>query len=326
MLLNSGFLPVYMLKPFPDAGKYEFKEKFIARFSELTDWDEFKKYSLAFLRKSIRVNTLKCSVKECVKRLEKSWILEPVPWCKEGLFITHKEGRLDVGNTIEHTIGYYYVQEAASMIPPVVLNPQPGEAVLDMAASPGSKTSQIAQYMEISGIVVANDVKGIRLAALGINLQRVGAFNSMTTLMPGERFAKTGLQFDKVLLDAPCSGTGTIRKSPKTIRMWNPDMVRRLVSVQRKLIMSAWEVLKPGGSMVYSTCSSEPEENEGVVSYLLEKTDAKMLPIKLPIKRGDPVLEFEGKAFNPEVKHCLRLWPQDNDTEGFFVAHITKEE
>ncbi len=314
------------LKPFPDAAKYVFKEKFIERYSKLTDWDVFKKYTLSFLRKSIRINTLKISVEECAKRLSDSWILEPVLWCKEGFFIEHKGGRLDVGNTVEHALGYYYVQEAASMIPPVVLDPKPGDVILDMAASPGSKASQIAQYMENRGILVANDVKGDRLAALGINMQRIGSFNHLTTLMQGERFADSGVLFDKVLLDAPCSGTGTIRKSPKTILMWNPDMVKRLSRVQKKLIMTAWKVLKPGGTLVYSTCSTEPEENEGVVSYLLENVkDARMLEIDLPIKRGQPVLEFNGESYHPEVHNCLRLWPQDNDTEGFFVAGIRKE-
>ena len=315
-----------MLKPFLDADKYVFKEKFIERYSLLTDWDVFRKYSLSFLRKSVRVNTLKISVEDCVKRLQKDWILEPVLWCKEGFFIEHKEGRRDVGNTVEHGLGYYYVQEAASMIPPVVLNPQPGDVVLDMCASPGSKSSQIAQYMENSGILVANDVKGDRLAALGINLQRVGSFNHLTTLMQGEKFADAGIMFDKVLLDAPCSGTGTIRKSPKTILMWNPDMIGRLAKIQKRLIMAAWKILKPGGILVYSTCSSEPEENEAVVSYLLNNVkDARMLEIYLPIKRSNPVLEFEGEKYNSEVHCCLRLWPQDNDTEGFFVTGIRKE-
>ncbi|MEM3154607.1 MAG: RsmB/NOP family class I SAM-dependent RNA methyltransferase [Candidatus Woesearchaeota archaeon] len=313
-----------MLKPFPDASKYVFKEKFIERYSKLTDWDEFKKYSLSFLRKSIRVNTLKIPVDDCVKRLENDWNLEPVLWCREGFFIEHKGGRLDVGNTIEHALGYYYVQEAASMIPPVVLDPQPGDIVLDMAASPGSKASQIAQYMKNKGIVVANDVKGERLAALGINMQRIGSYNHITTLMQGEKFADAGVMFDKILLDAPCSGTGTIRKSPKTIMMWNPDMIKRLARMQRKLIIAAWKCLKPGGTLVYSTCSTEPEENEAVVSYLLANVkDAKMLEIDLPIK-SQPVMEFEGEVYNPEVHNCLRLWPQDNDTEGFFVAGIRK--
>jgi NOL1/NOP2/sun family putative RNA methylase len=315
-----------MLRPFPDAGKFIFKEKFIERYSKLTDWETFKKYTLSFLRKSIRVNTLKISVEECARRLRADWNLDPVPWCKEGFFIEHKGGRLDVGNTIEHALGYYYVQEAASMIPPVVLDPKPGDIILDMAASPGSKASQIAQYMENEGILVANDVKGDRLAALGINMQRIGSYNHIVTLMQGEKYAETGILFDKVLLDAPCSGTGTIRKSPKTIMMWNPDMVKRLSRVQRRLIMTAWKVLKPGGTLVYSTCSTEPEENEAVVSYLLENAkDAKMFEINLPIK-SKPILEFEGQVYNPEVRNCLRMWPQDNDTEGFFVAGIRKEE
>ena len=315
------------MKPFPDAEKYIFKEKFIERYSKLTDWEIFKKYTLSFLRKSIRVNTLKTDVKSVVRRLEKDWILEQVPWCKEGFFLEHKEGRLDVGNTVEHTLGYYYVQEAASMIPPVVLEPVPGDIVLDMAASPGSKASQICQYMKNQGVLIANDVKGDRLAALGINLQRTGSYNNVITLMQGQQFAKSNILFDKVLLDAPCSGTGTIRKSPKTIMMWNPDMVKRLAKMQRQLIMTAFNILKPGGTLVYSTCSTEPDENEAVVSYLLEHAKgARMSEIKLPIKRGPVILEFEGEIYNPEVKHCLRLWPQDNDTEGFFVAKITKEE
>ncbi len=314
------------MKPFPDAAKYVFKDKFVERYSKLTDWEEFKKYTLSFLRKSIRINTLKISVEECAKRLQNDWNLEPVLWCKEGFFIEHKGGRLDVGNTIEHALGYYYVQEAASMIPPVVLDPQPGDIILDMAASPGSKASQIAQYLKNEGMVVANDVKGDRLAALGINMQRIGSYNHIITLMQGEKFADAGVVFDKVLLDAPCSGTGTIRKSPKTIMMWNPDMVKRLSRMQRKLIMAAWKVLKPGGTLVYSTCSTEPEENEAVVSYLLENAkDARMLEIDLPIK-SKPILEFDGEIYNPEVHNCLRMWPQDNDTEGFFVAGIRKED
>jgi NOL1/NOP2/sun family putative RNA methylase len=310
------------LTPFPDAEKYEFKEKFIERYSKLTDWKTFKTYMLSFLRKSVRANTLKISVKELCERLKHDWILEPVPWCDEGFWVEHKTGRLDVGNTVEHALGYYYVQEAASMIPPLVLKPKTGETVLDIAAAPGSKASQIAQYMRNEGAIVANDVKGERLAALGINMQRMGVYNCVITQMPGQ--AIKDVLFDKVLLDAPCSGVGTIRKSPKTIRMWNPNMIRRLSGLQRKLIISAWNVLKPGGVLVYSTCSLEPEEDEAVVDFLLKNTDAKLEPIELKLKRGKPVTEFEGKTYSEEVKKCLRLWPQDNDTEGFFVARIRK--
>jgi len=311
---------MFELKPIPNVP--EFKPKFVERYSALTDWEEYKKYTLSFLRKSVRINTLKKPVSEVLARVQKDWNTEPIPWCPEGFFVEHKRGRLDVGNTVEHCLGYYYVQEAASMIPPVVLQPQPGERVLDMAASPGSKASQMAQMMKNEGVLIANDVAGMRLAALGINLQRCGVLNAITTQMKGEQMKD--MEFDKVLLDAPCSGTGTIRKSIKTILMWNPDMVKRIAATQRRLILAAYKLVKPGGTLVYSTCSTEPEENEAVVSYLLENTDADVAPIELNIKHKPAIAEFEGKDYRKEVKHCLRLWPQDNDTEGFFVAKITR--
>lgn len=314
-----------MINPFPDAEKYEFKDKFIERYSQLTDWEIYKKFSLSFLRKSIRVNTLKIGIEELKKRIEKDWILEQIPWCKEGFFITHKKGRLDVGNTIEHSQGYYYVQEAASMIPPIVLDPKPEELVLDMCAAPGSKATQISQYMKNKGLLIANDIKGDRLGALGVNMQRCGVMNEIITLSPGT--AIKNIVFDKILLDVPCSGTGTIRKSPKTIRIWNPNMVKRLSAVQKKLITHGFEILKKGGTLVYSTCSNEPEENEAIIDFLLKKFDnAKVESFELNISRGKIIQEFEGKKYDPEVKKCLRLWPQNNDTEGFFVAKIKKND
>ena len=306
--------------------KIEFKEKFIERYSKLTDWETFKEISLKFLRRSIRVNTLKISIEECKKRLEKQdWNLEQIPWCKEGFWVKHKTGRRDIGNTIEHSLGYFYVQEAASMIPPLVLEPKPGEIILDMCAAPGSKTSQIAQYMENEGILIANDYQYIRLQPLGINLQRMGITNAIITLMEGRFFKNSNIELDRILVDAPCSGTGTIRKSLKTLRIWNPNAVKRLSGQQRQLIDTAFSILKPGGTMVYSTCSLEPEEDEGVIDFLLSKYDnAKLEDVKLDIKRSEAVLEFEGNNYNPEIKKCLRIWPQDNDTEGFFVAKLRK--
>jgi len=215
------------------------------------------------------------------------------------------------------------VQEAASMIPPVVLDPQKGEKVLDMCASPGSKASQICQMMENKGILVANDYKGIRLAPLGINMQRIGAVNTALTVMHGQWFK--GMEFDRILVDAPCSGTGTIRKSFKTLQIWNPNMITKLATTQKGLLKVAFSNLKKNGVLVYSTCSVEPEENEGVVSWLLTQFDnASIEDIDLDIKKGDPVLEFNGEKYHKDVSKCLRLWPQDNDTEGFFICKIRK--
>jgi len=307
----------------------EFKEKFIERYSNLTDFKEFQKYSLKFLRRSIRVNTLKISIEEIKKRLSKEWELEQIPWCREGFWIEHKgigeKKRRDIGNLREHVLGYIYIQEAASMIPPLVLDPKPGETNLDLCASPGSKSSQIAQYMENKGILICNDYKGMRMAPLGINLQKIGSTITISTLMQGQQFSRSGMEFDRILVDAPCSGTGTVRKSLKTLRIWNPNMVKRLANTQKQLIETAFKILKRGGTMVYSTCSCEPEENEGVITSLLENNkDAEICDIKLDLVRSEPIKEFEGIEFHKDTRKCLRIWPQDNDTEGFFVTKIMK--
>jgi tRNA (cytosine49-C5)-methyltransferase len=305
--------------------KVEFKQKFIERYEKLTDWKVFKDISLTYLRRSIRVNTLKISIEECKERLNKQdWKLTQIPWCKEG-FWAEKEGRRDIGNTMEHQLGYYYVQEAASMIPPIILNPKPREIILDMCAAPGSKSSQIAQYMQNKGILITNDYQYMRLQPLGINLQRMGITNSIMTLMEGRYFKNSNIKFDKILVDAPCSGTGTIRKSFKTLRIWNPDAIKRLCGQQRQLLETAFEILKDNGTLVYSTCSLEPEEDEGIVNSLLEKHEnAKLEKIELNIKRSKPILEFEKNKYSKEIEKCLRIWPQDNDTTGFFVAKIKK--
>ena len=312
------------LQPIPTTETIEFKPAFIERYSALTNWEEFKKYSLSFLRRSIRVNTILGAVPEVTKSIQaKGWQLEPIPWCKEGFWISHPERR-DVGNLLEHHLGKIYVQEAASMIPPLVLQPKPGDIVLDMCAAPGNKTTQMAAMMRNKGLIVANDYKGERLQSLGINLQRSGLTNVLITLMHGKRFFQ--FQFDKILLDAPCSGTGTIRKSLKTIRIWNPGMVTKIARQQQELIDNAFKNLKPGGELVYSTCSLEPEENEGVVDFLLQKfPEAEIVPFTLAgLKTSPPVLEFASEKYHSSLQHTLRIWPQDNDTEGFFVAKIKK--
>ena len=312
--------------PFHNFNEITFKPKFIERYSKLTNWEEFKQCSLSFLNRSIRVNTLKISIKELKERLQDNWNLEQIPWCKEGFWIEHhKKERRDIGNLIEHSLGYFYTQEAASMMPPIVLEPKPHEIVLDIAASPGSKATQIAQYMENKGILIANDYTIDRMKPLSINLQRCGVSNTIITLMEGQWFKKSGIEFDRILVDAPCSGTGTIRKSLKTLRIWNPDMVRRLSITQKQLVETGFNLLKENGTLVYSTCSLEPEEDEEVVDFLIKKYEnARLEEIKLDIKRSPVIIEFEDKTYSDEVKKCLRIWPQDNDTEGFFVTKIKK--
>ena len=292
----------------------EWKKDFLERYKELTDINKFTEISLKPLRKTIRVNTLKTTTKEIKKRFD----LEQIPWCKEGFFIKKK----GVGNTMEHFLGYIYLQGAASMIPPLVLQPKAGDIVLDMCASPGSKTTQMAAMMKNEGIILANDRSIPRLKPLTMNLQRCGVRNTVLTRMEGRWFKH---KYDKILVDAPCSGIGTIRKSPKTIGMWNKNTIKKMAGVQKQLLVTAFKALHEGGSLVYSTCTLEPEENEGVNNYLLENFEnSKVKKISLNIKAGKAIEEFEGESYDSDVKKCMRIWPQDNDTEGFFIAKIEK--
>lgn len=295
----------------------EWKEKFLERYKELTDMEKFLEYSLKPLRKSVRVNTLKTDVKEIKKRL----CLKQVPWCEEGFWL---EGEA-IGNLPEHFLGYIYLQEAASMIPPEALQPEEQDMILDLCASPGSKTTQTAAKMRNQGLIIANDNQISRLKPLQINLQRCGVTNTVITLMEGRWFKNYPKKFDKVMVDAPCSGIGTIRKSMQTIQWWNPNFVKQMAGLQKQLLETGFNLLKEDGTLVYSTCTLEPEEDEGVIDYLLSTYEnAKLEKINLDIKKSEPVLEFERQTYSPEIKKCLRIWPQDNDTEGFFVAKIRK--
>lgn len=298
----------------------EFKEKFVERYSKITNFKEFKQASLSKIPKSIRINTIKIEIKDLKLRLNQ-FKLKQIPWCKEGFWI---EGdRTDLGNLQEHGLGYFYIQEASSMIPAQILNPKKNDIILDMAAAPGSKTTHLAAIMKNTGIIIANDPDYTRIKALSMNIQRSGLTNTIITKMEG-RFFKN-FSFDKILLDAPCSGTGTIRKSPRTILEWNPNNIKRLSGIQRQLITNAFKNLKENGTLVYSTCTMEPEENEAVISYLLETNhNAKLEKISMNIKSSKPILEFEEEKYNSEIKKCLRIWPQDNNTDGFFIAKIRK--
>ena len=311
-----------ILEKLPAAATMEAKPAFEERYRSLLGerYDEFFEYSSSYRRKSIRVNTIKAPVAELRQRLAAAgWKLEQVPWCKEGFWMAG--ARTDLGNLLEHQLGYMYVQEAASMLPVEALRPEPGELVLDMCAAPGSKTTQAAARMKNTGGLIANDNSGERVKALGMNLQRCGVMNAAITIMRGAQF--TAALFDKVLVDAPCSGTGTIRKSPGTLKIWNPLMIKRLAHQQKQLIEAGFSSLKEGGAMVYSTCSLEPEENELNVQWLMDTHKITIEPVSCKV--GDSGLtNIFGKKLHSSIANCRRFWPHKTNTEGFFIAKVRK--
>lgn len=302
------------------------KDRFANHYTQLLgkDYDTFMECNARYLRRAIRVNTLKARAQDIKTQLSKAgWTLTPVPWCSDAFWIEGE--RRDIGNLLEHQLGYVYIQDPASMLPPLVLSPERGNIVLDMCASPGSKTSQAAAMMKNSGVIVANDVDGSRLPALQTNLQRLGVINAVVTKKDGRAFTQQA--FDKIMIDAPCSGTGTLRRSLKGIRMFNPKQVAFLSRLQQDLLRTGWEALKRGGVLTYSTCTLEPLENEVVVSaFLHEHPEATLSEITLDIAREEAWTEHPetGKALHPEVRKCLRIHPYTNDTEGFFVCRIHK--
>jgi len=293
---------------------------FVEKYMEIDDSYEFYAFMMRPLRQSFRVNTLKVDVEVVVERLSSEFEIERIPWVEEGFFV---EGN-GITNTPEFVLGLIFMQEASSMIPAKVLEVGENMRVLDMAASPGAKTTQISSYMKNTGCVVANDVKYSRLNILISNVQKYGAVNVKVTLKDGRYFGRFKNRFDRVLLDAPCSNVGMIRKNFKYLKLWRQKTVESLSKLQKELILAGYRALKPGGVLVYSTCTLDPEENEEVVDYLLNNTDGKIERIDLPLKARKPVTEFRGKEYDREVRRCLRIHPQDNDTEGFFVAKVVK--
>lgn len=242
----------------------------------------------------------------------------------------------ELGRALEHLIGYYYIQELASMLPVIALKPKPNEIILDLCASPGSKTTQLASEMKNTGVIIANEVSLGRIKILASNLERCGVANTIITKKDGISLCKRikkynpELRFDKILVDAPCSGEGTLRSSPKTYLMWNINTIRQLSGIQKKLLESALKILKPNGELVYSTCTHAPEENEGVLNYVLNSEEFKdkikiekiPLPKELNFRQG--IKKWQDKEYIEDVKYSCRIYPQDSDTEGFFIAKIKK--
>ncbi|MEZ8142511.1 16S rRNA (cytosine(1407)-C(5))-methyltransferase RsmF [Enterovibrio norvegicus FF-33] len=274
------------------------------------------------LRRSIRVNTLKTSIEDFQRRAsEKSWTLTPVPWCDNGFWIDQDENdTVPLGNTAEHMAGLFYIQEASSMLPVTALfeNGLPLERILDMAAAPGSKTTQIAAEMNNNGLLVANEYSASRVKVLHANLLRCGVHNAALTKYDGRVFGEWLPEtFDAILLDAPCSGEGTIRKDADAFANWSLEAVNDIANTQKDLIVSAFHALKPGGMMVYSTCTLSHEENQHVCYFLKETFgDAvEFEPLNTLFDGADAACTEEG---------FLHVFPQIFDSEGFFVARLKK--
>ncbi|MFH1308203.1 MAG: RsmB/NOP family class I SAM-dependent RNA methyltransferase [archaeon] len=297
----------------------------------ITDYDSWIATSKKSSPSTIRCNTLKISPEKLKSKLEaRGWKLSQPYNNKEIMRITSDLLPGELGKAEEHLLGYFYVQDISSMMPPLALNPKPNELILDLTAAPGSKTTQMSALMENSGTILANDKQMNRIKILASNLERCSCTNVIVTrhdaIQLCQKLAKLGVKFDKILLDLACSGEGTIRSSPKTFIMWNIKMISKLSRNQKRIASFAVPLLKDQGTLVYSTCTHAPEENEEVVNFLVKNFNLKVEKLNLPIKSRPGIVKWEGSSYSPELKNCARIYPQDNDTEGFFLAKMRKAE
>ena len=290
---------------------------------------------------SIRVNTNNISAFNLKQQLEqKGYKLEEVPWCDSGFFIYQKSKFQDIskatefnrspGASHEYLQGYYSLQSSSSMIPPLMLDPPPGEEVLDMSAAPGSKFVQMAQMMENRGLLVGIDRSAKRVQALKANVYRCSVKNSVLISNDSRNLEKEYFQgFDKILLDAPCTGEGLIGSDPARKSSRSVGDIETLMNIQVQLLSKAVELIRPGGRIVYSTCSLAPEENENVITSVLSDRDDFKIKNPPPsfTELFDPgFTDAFDVDFIDGLQNAIRVLPLHHPTrpEGFFAVILEK--
>lgn len=275
----------------------------------------------------IRTNTLKTTRRDLAQALTDRGVnLQPLGnWSKVGLQVF--DSQVPVGATPEYLAGHYILQAASSFLPVMALNPHPGERVLDMAAAPGGKTTYLSALMKDTGIVMANDANKARAKSLIANIHRLGCTNTIVCHYDARQFPKVIGGFDKVLLDAPCSGTGVVSKDQQVKTSRTEKDFLQLPHLQKQLLLAAIDSVdhtKPDAAIVYSTCSVMPEENEAVVDYALKKRpNVELVDTGLPIGRPG-FTSYRGKVWNQKVSLTRRYYPHTYNVDGFYVAKFRK--
>ena len=327
----------------PDKTRQDYMEQLVrdlARYHNASEWFVEKILSLfsvgeamEFLESiesprptTLRTNALKVRRRDLAQVLINRGVnLDPIPWSKVGLVVY--DSQVPIGATPEYLAGHYMLQSAASFMPVMALAPQPGEKVLDMCAAPGGKTTHLASLMRNSGTLVANDSSAERLLALIANVHRMGVRNSIISNYDGRLFPKVMSGFDRVLVDAPCSGLGVVSRDPSIKVNKTEDDVRLCARVQKELLLAAIDSVdctsKTGGFVVYSTCSITVEENEAVIDYALKSRDVRVVPAGLEI--GTPgFVNWREHRFHPSLKEARRYYPHVHNLDGFFVCKLQK--
>ncbi len=290
--------------------------------------EEYEEYVTCFEKKhysGLRVNTLKISPEEFEKI--SPFDIKRIPWIENGYFYDEKD---QPAKHPYYYAGLYYIQEPSAMTPASLLPVSPGDKVLDLCAAPGGKSTELAARLKGEGVLVANDISNSRAKALLKNIELFGVKNAIVVSeAPSKLVNYFEGYFDKILVDAPCSGEGMFRKSPSIIKNWEQYGVDYYNKLQKEIILSAARMLKPGGKMLYSTCTFSPEENEGTIALLLEQFPEFRVVNPLIEKAS---VSYEGFSCGrpewingpDELKNCIRLWPHRIQGEGHFITLLEK--
>lgn len=309
---------------------YSYNEFLMETFMQVftvTELVEFLEASEVQRPLTLRTNSLKTRRRDLAQALINRGVnLDPVgKWSKVGLVCYNSQ--VPLGATPEYLAGYYMIQGASSMLPVMALAPQENERILDMCAAPGGKSSHISAIMKNTGVLYSNDLNRDRIHAVIGNFHRMGIVNSVVTNINGVEYKKFMSGFDRVLLDAPCTGTGVISKDQSVKTSKTKTDIQRCYNLQRKLILSAIDCLssksKTGGYLVYSTCSILPEENEWVIDYALKKRHVKLVPTGLDFG-VEGFTNYGSHRYHPSMKLTKRYYPHTHNMDGFFVAKLQK--
>ncbi len=277
-------------------------------------------------RKYIRINRLKSSPDILKALLKNNYGIssEIVPEVPNALLIIEDENSL-LGKTIEHISGLYYIQSLSSMLPPLVLNPAENDIVLDLCAAPGSKTTELGELMNNRGTLISNEIQNDRLRMLVFNIERMNLINTGIIHSKGEFLSKVYADhFDKVLVDAPCSGLGIIQKKGEVGDWWSKERAESLGELQLRLLIAAVKMTRPGGEIVYSTCTLTVEENEMVLDTVMKKYPIEVVDINLPFNAEDGIISYNEFSLNPGLKKARRILPWQSGSEGFFIIKLRK--
>ena len=300
--------------------RMQLPQDFLKRMEQMLgqEYGEFLRTYEEPRRFGLRVNTLKISVDDFVKLAP--FHLTPIPWTDDGFYYERED---DPARHPFYFAGLYYLQEPSAMTPASVLPVVPGEYVLDLCAAPGGKATALAAKLQGEGLLVANDISASRARALLKNIEVFGVKNSfVTNAVPAKLAASFGEAFDKILVDAPCSGEGMFRKDIANAKAWSLDKVEACAKLQREITGQAVQMLRPGGLMLYSTCTFAVEENEGTILHLL-KTHPEMELLEIPWQEGYTHGFTLAKEWPTEK--CIRIFPHKMGGEGHFMALLKKK-